>query len=39
LGFVSNPSENRKIQTAAVRQSLAEAVARGILAEKAGRNP
>jgi N-acetylmuramoyl-L-alanine amidase len=39
LGFVSNPSENRKIQTAAVRQRLAEAVARGILAEKAGRNP
>jgi len=39
LGFVSNPSENRKIQSAAVRQRLAEAVARGILAEKAGRNP
>jgi N-acetylmuramoyl-L-alanine amidase len=39
LGFVSNPSENRKIQTAAVRQRLAEAVARGILSEKAGRNP
>lgn len=39
LGFVSNPSENRKVQTAAVRQRLAEAVARGILAEKAGRNP
>lgn len=39
LGFVSNPSENRKLQTAAMRQSLAEAVAKGILAEKAGRNP
>jgi len=39
LGFVSNPSENRKLQTAAGRQRLAEAVARGILAEKAGRNP
>lgn len=39
LGFVSNPSENRKIQSAATRQRLAEAVARGILAEKAGRNP
>ena len=39
LGFVSNPSETRKVQTAAVRQRLAEAVARGILAEKAGRNP
>lgn len=39
LGFVSNPSENRKIQSAATRQRLAEAVARGILAEKSGRNP
>lgn len=39
LGFVSNPSENRKLQTGAGRQRLAEAVARGILAEKAGRNP
>jgi N-acetylmuramoyl-L-alanine amidase len=39
LGFVSNPSENRILQTAAGRQRLAEAVARGILAEKAGRNP
>lgn len=39
LGFVSNPSENRNLQTAAGRQRLAEAVARGILAEKAGRNP
>jgi len=39
LGFVSNPSENRKIQSASTRQRLAEAVARGILAEKAGRNP
>lgn len=39
LGFVSNPSENRKVQNAATRQRLADAVARGILAEKAGRNP
>jgi N-acetylmuramoyl-L-alanine amidase len=39
LGFVSNPSENRNLQTAVGRQRLAEAVARGILAEKAGRNP
>ena len=39
LGFVSNPSENRKIQSAATRQRLAEAVARGILAEKSGLNP
>lgn len=39
LGFLSNPSENSKIQVAATRQRLAEAVARGILAEKSGRNP
>ena len=39
LGFVSNPSENRRVQSAATRQKLADAVARGILAEKAGRNP
>ena len=39
LGFISNPAENQKIQTAAGRQRLAEAVARGILAEKSGRNP
>lgn len=39
LGFVSNPSENRRLQTADGRQRLAEAVVRGILAEKSGRNP
>jgi len=39
LGFVSNPSDNRNIQSAAVRQRLAEKVAAGILAEKAGRQP
>jgi len=39
LGFISNPSENRQIQSASGRQRLAEAVARGILAEKSGRNP
>jgi len=39
LGFLSNPSENANIQKSQVRQKLAEAVARGILAEKSGRNP
>jgi N-acetylmuramoyl-L-alanine amidase len=39
LGFLSNPAENAKVQDAAMRQRLAEAVARGILAERAGRNP
>jgi N-acetylmuramoyl-L-alanine amidase len=37
LGFVSNPSENRKLQNAATRQKLAESIAKGILAEKARR--
>jgi N-acetylmuramoyl-L-alanine amidase len=39
LGFVSNPSDNRNIQNPAVRQRIAERVAAGILAEKAGRRP
>ena len=39
LGFLSNPAENAKVQAPAMRQRLAEAVARGILAERAGRNP
>lgn len=39
LGFLSNPAENNKVQNPAIRQRLAEAVARGILAERAGRNP
>jgi N-acetylmuramoyl-L-alanine amidase len=39
LGFVSNATENRTLQNAATRQQLAEAIARGILAEKAGRTP
>lgn len=39
LGFVSNPEENRKLQSPSVRQRLAEAVAAGILAERAGRQP
>ena len=37
LGFVSNPSENRKLQNATTRQRLAESIAKGILAEKVGR--
>ena len=39
LGFVSNPGENATIQKSQIRQKLAEAVARGILAEKSGRVP
>ncbi|MEI6034250.1 MAG: N-acetylmuramoyl-L-alanine amidase [Verrucomicrobiae bacterium] len=39
LGFVSNPSDNRNIQSPGVRQGLAERIAAGILAEKAGRRP
>ena len=39
LGFVSNSNENNSLQKSAIRQKLAEAVARGILAEKNGRFP
>lgn len=39
LGFDSNRSENRLLQTAHHRQLLAEAVARGIIAEAEGRIP
>ncbi len=39
LGFVSNPSDNANVQNAAVRQRLAERIAAGILAERAGRQP
>jgi len=39
LGFVSNPSDNANVQKAAVRQRLAERIAAGILAERAGRHP
>jgi N-acetylmuramoyl-L-alanine amidase len=39
LGFLSNPAENATIQKPHNRQKLAEAVARGILAEKNGRVP
>ena len=39
LGFVSCPGDNRNLQSADVRQHLAEKVAAGILAERAGRIP
>ena len=39
LGFVSCPGDNRNLQSAEVRQHLAEKVAAGILAERAGRIP
>lgn len=39
LGFISSPGENRSIQSPKVRQHLAELVATGILAERAGRIP
>lgn len=39
LGFVSNASENAKVQNPAVRQRIAEAVAAGILAERQGMRP
>lgn len=39
LGFVSNPSDNANVQNPAVRQRLAERVAAGVLAERAGRQP
>lgn len=39
LGFVSNPSDNGNIQNPSVRQRLAEKIADGIHAEKAGRQP
>jgi N-acetylmuramoyl-L-alanine amidase len=38
-GFDSNPSENAILQSAAGRQRIAEAVARGIVAERQGRHP
>jgi len=39
LGFVSNPSDNGNVQSASVRQRLAEKIAAGILAEQSGRQP
>ncbi len=39
LGFMSNYSENKIIQSSLTRQRLAKAIVDGILAERAGRNP
>jgi len=39
LGFVSNADDNRNVQSAGVRQKLAERIAAGIIAERAGRTP
>jgi N-acetylmuramoyl-L-alanine amidase len=39
LGFLSNPDDNTQVQKAHVRQRLAEAVVRGIIEERRGRNP
>ena len=39
LGFISNRSDNRYIQSAAMRQKIAECVAAGIMAEAADRTP
>lgn len=39
LGFLSNPYDNRHAQDPRVRQRMAEAVVRGIVAERRGRNP
>jgi N-acetylmuramoyl-L-alanine amidase len=39
LGFLSNYSDNRHVQQARYRQRLAERVADGIAAERAGRSP
>jgi N-acetylmuramoyl-L-alanine amidase len=39
LGFISCPGENHFLQSAAMRQQLAERVAAGVLAERAGRIP
>jgi len=39
LGFVSNPWDNGSVQSARVRQRLAERIAAGIIAEKNGRRP
>lgn len=39
LGFLSNKGDNRSVQKPAVRQRLAEAIARAIIAEKNGESP
>lgn len=38
-GFVSNPSENSVAQSGSGRQKIADAIARGIVSERKGRNP
>jgi N-acetylmuramoyl-L-alanine amidase len=39
LGFLSNSGDNRWVQSPGVRQKLAERIANGISAERAGRSP
>ncbi|MFV0336905.1 MAG: N-acetylmuramoyl-L-alanine amidase [Chthoniobacterales bacterium] len=39
LGFLSNTTDNRYVQSSRVRQRQAEAIARGILAESHGKRP
>jgi N-acetylmuramoyl-L-alanine amidase len=39
LGFLSNSQDNAYVQRADIRQRQAEAIARGIIAERRGRNP
>ena len=39
LGFLSNSYDNKHAQNPAVRQKMAAAVVRGIIAERRGRNP
>lgn len=39
LGFLTNPDDNAQVQKPQVRQRLAEAVVRGIIEERRGRNP
>jgi N-acetylmuramoyl-L-alanine amidase len=38
-GFVSNPSDNSVVQSASGRQRIADAIAKGIVAERQGRRP
>ena len=38
-GFVSNPAENAALQSGSGRQKIADAIARGIVAERKGRRP
>ena len=38
-GFDSSPSENAKLQSGSIRQKIADAIARGIIAERQGGHP